>query len=379
MRLRVALDARIIGRRGIGRYTEGLLRGLALFPDQVTVTPMSGARNAGALPGSLALRSPGYVLQEQVDLGLRLGANSFDLVHLTANTAPLIRLRWPPAVVTVHDVMYLMNPRELAISPSARQNLGRVYRWLAFHSGTKRVARLIVDSEHTARALAKRVRHFPPVSVVYPGVDDQFFEEKVEDRLSANYSFTAGRYFLHPGAIDPRKNTRAVLAAFERYRAKGGRKELVVVGLSKAQRAQLQGSPQAGVHLLPFVSNDDLLMLLKLARGLIYVPSEEGFGYPLVEAMAAGIPAIISSIPVLEEMSAGCGWTVRPGDADSLADCLLEFDANPGRSSDLASKGKVRAQLFTTRRMAEATLLAYQETLATTSIGGRSPSTTTRP
>jgi glycosyltransferase involved in cell wall biosynthesis len=330
------------------------------------------------MPAWLALHSPGYVLQEQVELALRLRDVSFDLVHLTANTAPLIRFGWPPTVVTVHDVMYLMKPGELAISPSARQNLGRVYRWLAFHSGTTRVDRLIVDSEHTARELAKRIKHFPPVSVVYPGVDDQFFEEKVQDRLSVKYPLTAGRYFLHPGANDPRKNTGVVLSAYERYRARGGRVELAVVGLTKAHLAKLQRGSQAGVHLLPFVSNDDLLMLLKLARGLIYVPSEEGFGYPLVEAMAAGVPAIISSIPVLEEMSAGCAWTVKPGEADALADCLLEFDLNQRRSSDLASRGRVRSQLFTTRRMAEETLRAYQETLATTSIRGHLPSTTTR-
>jgi glycosyltransferase involved in cell wall biosynthesis len=339
-----------------------------MFPDQVAVTPMSGASNAGAMPAWLALRSPGYVLQEQLELALRLRDNSFDLVHLTANTAPLIRLRWPPTVVTVHDVMYLMNPTEFALSPSARQNLGRIYRWLAFHSGTTNVDRLIVDSEHTLRQLAKRVKHFPPVSIVYPGVDDRFFDKKVEDRLSVKYPLTAGRYFLHPGANDPRKNTGVVLSAFERYRARGGRVELAVVGLTKAHLAKLQRAPQAGVHLMPFVSNDDLLMLLKLARGLIYVPSEEGFGYPLVEAMAAGVPAIISSIPVLEEMSAGCAWTVRPGDADALANGLLEFDADDGRSSDLAARGEVRSQLFTTRRMAEETLRAYQETLATTSV-----------
>jgi glycosyltransferase involved in cell wall biosynthesis len=334
---------------------------------------MSGRGNVREWPTWLQLRMPGYVLQEQIDYAIRMRGNRYDLAHLTANTAPLLRFGWPPTVVTVHDVMYLMTITELAISPSLRQNLGRLYRLLAFHSGTTRVDRLIVDSGHTARELAKRVKtRLPPVSVVYPGVDDRFFRDRdlnLAGRVSANYPFQAGDYFLHPGAVDPRKNTGIVLSAFERYRARGGHHELVVVGLTKANRIALLPVPRPGVHLLPFVTNDDLLMLLQLAHGVIYVPSEEGFGYPLVEAMAAGVPVIMSAISVLEEMSAGCASAVRPRDTDALAAGLLEFDANEGRARDLAARGRVRAKAFTTRRMAEETLTAYQQTLTAVSLG----------
>ncbi len=59
----------------------------------------------------------------------------YDLVHLTANTAPFLTFEWPPTVVTVHDVMYLMTRKELPSSPSIRHRLGRLYRWLAFYCG----------------------------------------------------------------------------------------------------------------------------------------------------------------------------------------------------------------------------------------------------
>lgn len=360
----MAFDARIIGRRGIGRYTEALLAGLSNFPDLVIPIPMGTATDRSATPHWLGLRSPGYVLQEQIEYAVRLAGSGCDLVHLTANTAPLLMLRWPPTIVTVHDVMYLMSRAELPLSPSLRQSLGRLYRWVAFHSGTRRVDRLIVDSLHTARELSKRVRHLPPVTVVHPGVDPKFFQDyqpRLAGVLAAKYAIEARHYFLHPAAVDPRKNTRVVLDAFDIYRSKGGIADLVLVGLSEAHRAMLQVSPKQGLLVLPFIPNEDLLMVLRLARGVIYVPSEEGFGYPLVEAMAAGVPAIISKIDVLEEMSANCAWTVRPGDAQALADSLLEFDAQGQRVLDLASKARTRAQAFTTRRMAEDTLLVYQE------------------
>jgi glycosyltransferase involved in cell wall biosynthesis len=340
---------------------------------------MTSGGDASGKADWLALRSPGYVLQEQVEYAFRLRGLPYDLVHLTANTAPVLRFQWPPTVVTVHDVMYLMTRTELPISPSLRQKLGRLYRWLAFYSGTAKVDHLIVDSAHTARELAKRVKTLPPVTVVHPGVDERFFRDKTNDltdRVSANYALEAGHYFLHPGAVDPRKNTQVVLSAFERYQARGGREELVVVGLSQADRAILRASPRIGLHLLPFITNEDLLMLLQLARGLIYVPSEEGFGYPLVEAMAAGVPAIISTIDVLEEMSAGCAWGVSPGNAEALAATLLEFDTHGSRALGLAARGRVRAQEFTTRRMAEETLRVYEEAVAQASSKKGSPRTT---
>jgi glycosyltransferase involved in cell wall biosynthesis len=328
---------------------------------------MFGADQSGGDVEWLALVSPGYVLQEQLEYATRIRGLRCDLVHLTANTAPLLRLGWPPTVVTVHDVMYLMSRSELALSPSLRQNLGRVYRRMAFISGTARVDHLIVDSEHTAREIARRVKKHPPLSVVHPAVDAAFFRDRTADlpsRLLAKYALDAGHYYLHPGAIDPRKNTRVVLSAFQRYRARGGRGELVVVGLSKAHRAVLYASDQAGVRLLPFVDNEDFLMILQLARAMIYVPSEEGFGYPLVEAMAAGVPAIISAIDVLDEMSGGCAWRVEPASIEALTDALLAFESHGQRARDLAVRGSVRAQQFTIRRMAEETLRAYEETRA---------------
>ena len=368
MPIRVAFDARIIGRRGIGRYTDALIKGLAVFPDRVLTVLMLGRGHRRGGGSEVALRMPGYVLQEQLEYALRLGHGRFDLVHLTANTAPLLRIGWPPTVVTVHDVMYLMSRTDLQLSPSPRQALGRLYRLIAFHTGTERVDHLIADSTHTANELARRVEGLPPITVVHPGVDDRFFENAPVDlatQVLARYSLDAGRYFLHPGAIDPRKNTSVVLAAFEKYRTRGGHLDLAVVGLSHAHQAMLRASHTSGVHLLPFVSNEDLLILLQHAYSLIYVPSEEGFGYPVVEAMAAGVPAIISSIDVLEEMSAGAAWTIKPGDSELLADTLARVTTQPDRLSEIVVNGRIRAQQFTTRRMAEETLRVYEEVLAT--------------
>jgi glycosyltransferase involved in cell wall biosynthesis len=368
--LRIALDLRIYGERGIGRYNQALWRGLSDRHDSVTLAPF-GSASAPMAPGHRRLVAPGYVAQEQFELPVRFACRDFDLVHFTANTAPMVRWRRPASVVTVHDVMYLRSPRELALSPSWRQTLGRAYRFLAFHSGSRRCDHIIAVSSYTARELERKFgRNLPPVTVVHSGVDPAFAAQTTPKQIGEAlrpFHLHRGSYFLHPGAVDPRKNTSVVLGAFERYRASGGSADLVVVGLSPGAAAAFGkqfGSRVGGMHLLPFVPNDTMVSLVKGARAVVFVPAEEGFGYPLVEAMAAGTPAIVSSIEVLRELSAGAASEVPRGAVEPLAVLLRSMDFENPAVEGLRRRGLERSREFTIARMADRTIEAYQETLA---------------
>jgi glycosyltransferase involved in cell wall biosynthesis len=364
--IRVALDARVYGARGIGRYTEALHHGLLANSARVAVTAFGGRRE----PRSgiwKQLAWPGYVLQEQVEMSWRFAGSEFEVIHLTANTAPAIRRRWPPTVVTVHDVMYLMSPSELALSPSARQTIGRAYRFLAFKSGTINVDHIISDSTYTADQLRKRFgERLPPITVIHPGLDDSFFvreDSGVTDAVLRRYGLKSRGYFLHPGAVDPRKNTSVVLKAFREYRVAHGRGALVIIGLSDLHRSRLHSEFQdvPGVQLLPFVDNETAIALLKAARALVYVPSEEGFGYPLVEALATGTPAITSSIDVLSEMADGVTWSVPPGRVEPLVQHMLTFEHKTAEISERVNSGIQRSRHFAMQRAAEETIEVYEQ------------------
>lgn len=367
--MRVALDARLFGVRGIGRYTEALHRGLLARKDRVHVTAFG--RAASGREGTWQrLRLPGYVAQEQLEMSWRIRRGDLDVVHLTGNTAPLVRAGWPPTVVTVHDVLYLRGPRELPLSPSVRQVLGRAYRRMAFLTGTRHVDHLISDSAATARELDRRLGgKLPPVTVVPPAVDAAFtraIDPAVLRAIIGRYGQRERGYFLHAGGIDPRKNTRTVVEAFRRYRAAGGTGSLVVMGMPERGRASLEASARGepAITVLPFIPNDDVVGLVKGALAVVYVPSAEGFGYPLVEALAAGTPAIVSAIDVLREIAQGAALEVPARDVSALETALASADADPDRLAGLAARGRDRAAAFTVERMTESVLDVYADAVA---------------
>jgi glycosyltransferase involved in cell wall biosynthesis len=261
--------------------------------------------------------------------------------------------------------MYLMSPRQLPLSPSARQTIGRAYRFLAFLSGTVKVDHIISDSRYTANQLRQRFgAHLPPITVVRPGLDDAFFksDDLSSDSTLRHYGLRSRSFFLHPGAVDPRKNTAVVLKAFSEYRAADGDADLVIVGLSPGHRLRLEAQFQnmPGLRLLPFVDNEALIKLLLSARALVYVPSAEGFGYPLAEAMALGTPAIASAIEVLDELGQGVAWTVPAGSVTSLARQMLTLDRPSTEMVDRVIKGRQRALQLTSTRAAEETIQVYE-------------------
>jgi len=366
--LRIAFDGRIYGRRGIGRYTASLHRGLS-ESGQVEITAFGVPRRQDGTDSRwVGLRFPGYVLQEQFELPRLMAGAAFDLVHLTANTAPVLQWRWPPTVVTVHDVMYLLSPKELPLSPSVRQVIGRAYRYLAFQTGTVFADHLICDSSYTADQIRARVgNRAPPMTVVRPALDPAFLaplRPPSGDTLR-QLGLQHRRFFLHPGAVDPRKNTAVVIDAFREYRKAGGANELVIVGLSAvARRAFAVSAHTPGIKLMPFVDDSTLVELIRSAAAVIYVPDVEGFGYPVLEAMASGTPVVMSRIPVLLEIAAGIGWDVEPRAATSLTSQLAELDRVS--SSERKRRERVgldRARDFTVARVAAETLAIYERVI----------------
>jgi glycosyltransferase involved in cell wall biosynthesis len=362
--LRVALDARIYGARGIGRYTEALHAGLLADESGVSVTAFG--KNIDGRSGTWEqLRLPGYIPGEQLEMSRRFAGSGFDVVHLTANTAPVVRYNWPATVVTVHDVLYLKGPGALRLSRSLRQNLGRIYRFVSFLTGTLWVDHIICDSRTTARDLDRLFgTRLPPISVVPCAVSPAFGEPIEQGALEialSRYGLRHRGYFLHPGAVDPRKNTETVLDAFRTYRARGGHLELAIIGLERPQGAFGGLSPTTGVHILPFIPNADVVALIKGALAVVYVPSAEGFGYPLVEAMAAGTLAVMSSIDVLRETSQGIALEAPPGNAEALADRLRTAATWSVDLRDRVNRGLQRAHDFSIDRMASATVAVYTE------------------
>jgi glycosyltransferase involved in cell wall biosynthesis len=367
--VRAAIDMRIYGRRGIGRYNAQLHASINAYGTSRMDATFLGHKPEASAGRWQPLWSKWYVTQEQLGLPFAIARKSYDVVHLTGNTAPLVQAKWPPLVVTVHDVMYLKSPPATPLSLSLRQLFGRAYRAGAFLTGTIRATRLVVDSETTASDVQRLLgRHAPPVDVVYPAIDPAFKAHDAEacERVCSAHRVRPREFFIHPGAADPRKNTNTVIEAFELYVEEGGLLDLVIYGLGQAMQKRLsralRPTSRHRIRLLAWLSDQDVVALTQSAAACLFVPSDEGFGYPMLEAMAAKTPVVASSITVLREMSAGHALWVEPRDRQALCQMLSTFDGGESRLR-VVDDARTRANDFSQEQMADAIATSYERAM----------------
>jgi glycosyltransferase involved in cell wall biosynthesis len=186
------------------------------------------------------------------------------------------------------------------------------------------------------------------VRVAYPGIDRRFSPEGEAADLD-------GPYVLAVSTLEPRKNLPALAAAFALLRERHPELTLALAGLEGWERVPLATE---GVRLLGFVSDNELARLYRGASAFAYPSRFEGFGIPVVEALASGVPAVVSSHPSLDEASGGAALRADPDDPEDFAEALEEaLDAPRGTGVEHASR-------FTWRACGEAVLAGYLDSPA---------------
>jgi glycosyltransferase involved in cell wall biosynthesis len=185
------------------------------------------------------------------------------------------------------------------------------------------------------------------IVVAYPGIDPRF-------RVDRGSADLGGPYVLTVSTLEPRKNLAALVKAFALLRQRHPELTLAIAGL-EGWGEQLPATE--GVRLLGFVSDDDLARLYRGAAAFAYPSLFEGFGIPVVEALASGVPAVVSSHPSLDEASGSEALRADPKDPEAFADALEEaLDAPRGKGGDHATQ-------FTWRACGEAVLAGYKSAL----------------
>ena len=333
----VVVDADVLGRRRTGdeTYVRNLLRTLPepaaeAGLDLAAVTRHPELVPDGVLPVLLAARSQELRMAWTLPRTLRrLGAA---LVH----TQYALPYRCPcPAVVTIHDLSFehgLMGRRDRLVFERVVPHAART------------AARVLTVSERTKRDLVEHYGIPPERVVVTPnGVDPAFHP--------ATQAAAARPYALAVGAIQERKNQRAALAA-----ARDAGLELVVVGPVKDERAAAE-LREGGARLEGYVEVERLAELYRGAACLVQSSRYEGFGLPVVEAMASGTPVVTVPDPALVEVAGEAAVVVPEAElAAGIRRAVEERDT-------LAAKGLERARAFTWEAAARATVTAYAEAL----------------
>lgn len=303
----------------------------------------------------------------QARLPARLRHDAVDLYHSLGYFLPL---RWSgPKVVTVHDLNVYLNWRSWA-----RPN--KFLNWADLVVQTPLAARtadrIITDSRFSKASICRILRVAPDKVAVVPLAPDEFFDEPSppEEVEEARVLTAGGPFVLHVGVLAPQKNLGTLIRAFARSALPNGGVRLVLAGSDQAGHgaALREIAAFSGVSaqlVIPGRVGKGVLRALYHQALAVVLPSHgEGFGLPLVEAMAAGAPVLAANRQSLPEVVGDAGSLFAPDDVGELAALLDRLIADPAFRSSLVSRGYERRREFSWSSAAEQTAEIYEELLS---------------
>jgi glycosyltransferase involved in cell wall biosynthesis len=358
----VGINAHLLSRQATFR-SAGIHGYISNVLERLTAIPQGGALRYTVYlgEGTLAPRDRMKVVRSIWPTGrplvrilweqLALPWQSMDLLHSTAFVTP-VAARWP-SVVTIYDLSFLRYPEALS---GAR----RSYLQLFSHLSCRRARRIIAISESTRRDLVKQWGiAADKIDIAYPGVGEEFRplpEDEVE-AFRARHSLPP-RFILHLGTLEPRKNLVRLIEAFARLRTDaklvlaGGRGWLYDEIAAEIERLELQDK----VVLPGYVADETLGFWYNAASVLAYPSLYEGFGLPVIEAMACGTPVVTSTASSLPEAAGDAGLLVDPHDTEMLAEALDEVLTDEVLREEMRARGLSQSARFTWQATAAATV-----------------------
>ncbi len=372
----IALNAHLLtaqsGYRsaGINGYIANVLRALPEADLALRYTLFVGAQAHPPAHPRVQVRCsswdtgapPRRIVWEQLAQPLALLRERPALVHALAFVAPV--LTPIPSVVTVYDLSFVHYPERL---PAAR----RLYLRLLTRWSCARARRVIAISRSTARDLAQTFGLSPAkIDVALPGVGAHFAPQPAE--AVAAFRARRGlpeRFLLFVGTLEPRKNLPVLLRAYAQLPARDRAEvHLVLAGargwmadeiFATLERLDLGES----VHLTGYVPAEDLPLWYSAAQALVYPSVFEGFGLPVLEALACGTPALVADASSLPEALGGGGLRLPPHDVSAWHDALVRAIHDPDWRAEARAHGLQHAARFSWARTAAQTVASYRRAL----------------
>jgi glycosyltransferase involved in cell wall biosynthesis len=376
MRIGVDISRSIEASTGVGRYARNLVHGLAridsendyllyglfceCFPVNWKQADTPKARNFSLHQKHYPSR---YVFRKWRDFGKHkeklLGG--VDVVHSTAYTTPLIS--GPKIIVTVHDLSFFVFPQY-----HSDENYQFVTRHV--HHAARRADFIIADSENTKREI-RRFLHVPEerIEVIHLAAGQEFMRKSSRDSISlvkARYNIHKP-YFLSVGSVEPRKNLARSLVAFKAL-IESGRVDyqFVIIGGSgwknEGINALIQELAADGHVVYPgYLPDEDLPALYQGADVFVYPSIYEGFGLPVLEAMASGVPTITSNTTSLPEVAGDAALLINPLEPFEIFQGMEALATDPSLREELKRRGLEQSRKFSWEETARKTLKVYEK------------------
>ena len=344
--MKIALDGMPLASQltGVGHYTLELARNLAV------VAPSD----------SFTFIEPRGLLKKRwwsLGLPLHLLRNSFDVFHGTNYEIPLWSRR--PTVVTIHDLSLLLH------SEVHEEKLVQRARW-RLPLMAKAASKIITPSNSVKTEVCETLEVNPEKVAVTPEAPRPAFKRREDPELLLRLGIDR-EFVLFVGTIEPRKNLRRLVDAFDHVRrATSLSPKLVIAGgqgwlMDDFAASIKQKGLEDRVCLTGYLEDEDLCALYSSCAAFVYPSLYEGFGLPPLEAMACGAPVITSRIPSLMETVGSAARLVDPNDVDDLARAMIEMLSHDHVREHYAELGRHQVKKFTWEQTALKTLDVYRE------------------
>ncbi len=258
-----------------------------------------------------------------------------------------------PQISIIHDLAFEHYPEDVSY-------LVRKYYHYYFPRFAKKATRICTVSEFSKQDICQTYGISPSkIDVVYNGASSIFHPATDEIKLATKAKYSQGyEYFVYVGALQPRKNIRRLLLAFDAFKSStNSETRLLIVGRKAWKTEDIEVTFDNMKHKVSVlftgrIPDEELANVFGSALALIYVPYLEGFGIPILEAMQCGTPIITSNITAMPEVAGNAGILVNPLDIDAISDAMKSLDNDASLRTERSKNGLIQAQKFSWEKTA---------------------------
>ena len=368
----IAMDISSIfrSRAGVGHYTKNLTRELLsyntnsrelifIIKERIKINLKRKRNNIIRFCNAIM-----HLFWEQLAIPVFLRKNGINLFHSPAFVCPLIKIC--PTIITIHDMAYLLYPGKFV-------NAYRRYLKFWVPLCVKVADKVITDSFCSKRDIIRLLK-IPEekIEVVYLGKDSSF-KQITDKALIDEFCIKHGikkKFILHVGTLEPRKNITGLIKAYSIFKKENNECDfnLVIAGekgwmyssiFALVEKLKLENS----VTFIGYIEDGELPILYNAAKVFVYPSLYEGFGLPVLEAMACGIPVITSNTSSLPEIVGDAGIMVDPRDSAALAAAIQKVILDNDLREEMIRKGLKKAENFSWEKTAKETTQIYNKVL----------------
>jgi glycosyltransferase involved in cell wall biosynthesis len=363
--LKIAIDARNLVEKGlgVGRYLEGFIQYSKIVSPDIEYTLYFNSKANRQVDGFRTKIIDVPFLKKNifwmnVALPFELMREKYDLFHCPFYGLPYIQPC--PMVVTIHDISYIAHPEWFA-------SRTRMSFKLTTDHAIRTAKKIMTDTEFSKKEILKYYK-VPEdrISVVYAATGPNFKPQDKATALKAAKGIgAASPFLLHVGAIHARRNVERALRAFVQVKKKFPDMRFILVG-RQDKNIDISGLAthlgiKDSVTMIEYIDEPALVSLYNACEALVYPSLYEGFGLPVLEAMACGAPVIAANASCTPEVLGGAGVLFDPYNEVSIADTVIRVLGDNKLKSEIVAKGLKRAADFSWERAARQTVDIYRD------------------